>query len=67
MLLKINSETRFCYISGAGTDSSEKGRIRWARVKGKTKNALLALPFKKAYMLHPARAGLNPTKENEEQ
>jgi hypothetical protein len=43
----------FCYISGTGTDSSEKGKTMWARVKGKTENALLALPFKKAYMFRP--------------
>lgn len=43
----------FLYVSGAGTDSSEKGRAMWARVKGKTENALLAMPFKAAYMLRP--------------
>ncbi|UCH13129.1 MAG: hypothetical protein JSV22_08415 [Bacteroidales bacterium] len=53
-LLSLNPELAFCYISGAGTDSSEKGRMMWARVKGKTENALLALPFKKTYMLRPA-------------
>lgn len=53
-LLDLNKEMTFCYISGAGTDSSEKGRIMWARVKGKTENALLSLPFTKAYMFRPA-------------
>lgn len=43
----------FCYISGSGTDSTERGRIRWARVKGKTENALLQLPFRGAYMFRP--------------
>jgi uncharacterized protein YbjT (DUF2867 family) len=43
----------FVYVSGAGTDSTEKGRSMWARVKGKTENALLALPFKAAYMFRP--------------
>ena len=43
----------FLYISGAGTDSTEKGRTMWARVKGKTENALLRLPFKAAYMFRP--------------
>jgi len=43
----------FIYVSGAGTDSSEKGRIMRARVKGKTENALLRLPFKAAYMFRP--------------
>ena len=53
-LLSLNPELTFCYISGAGTDSREKSRMMWARVKGKTENALLALPFKTAYMLRPA-------------
>jgi len=52
-LLSINKDFVFCYISGSGTDSTEKGRIMWARVKGKTENALLAMPFKKAYMFRP--------------
>jgi hypothetical protein len=43
----------FVYVSGAGTDSSERGRSMWARVKGKTENALLRLPFKGAYMFRP--------------
>ena len=52
-LLEINNEITFCYISGAGTDSSEKGRTMWARVKGKTENDLLKLPFKAVYSLRP--------------
>ena len=52
-LLKLNKEMTFCYISAAGADSSEKGRIMWARVKGKTENALLAMPFTKSYMFRP--------------
>jgi len=52
-LLKLNPEMTFCYVSGQGTDSTEKSRIMWANVKGKTENALLALPFKKAYMFRP--------------
>jgi hypothetical protein len=43
----------FVYVSGTGTDSSESGRTMWARVKGQTENALLALPFKAAYMFRP--------------
>jgi hypothetical protein len=43
----------FCYVSGAGTDSSEKGKRMWARVKGKTENALQRLPFKAAYNFRP--------------
>jgi hypothetical protein len=50
---KLNPEMTFCYISGAGTDSSEKGRTMWARVKGKTENALLTLGFKDSYMFRP--------------
>jgi uncharacterized protein YbjT (DUF2867 family) len=43
----------FLYVSGMGTDSSERGRAMWARVKGRTENALLRLPFKRAYMIRP--------------
>ena len=59
-LAKLNPDMTICYVSGAGTDSSEKGRIMWARVKGKTENDLLRLPFRKAYMFRPAF--LQPTK-----
>lgn len=52
-LARINPQMRFIYVSGLGTDSSERGRIMWARVKGKTENALLQLPFRKAYMFRP--------------
>ncbi|MGW5110042.1 epimerase [Nocardia sp. NPDC004123] len=47
-----NPKLTFVYVSGQGTDSSEKGRSMWARVKGKTENDLLALPFQ-AYMFRP--------------
>ena len=53
IMLELNPNSIFCYVSGAGTDSSEKGRIMWARIKGKTENALLALPFKESYMFRP--------------
>jgi uncharacterized protein YbjT (DUF2867 family) len=43
----------FCYVSGEGTDSTERGRIAWARIKGQTENALLRLPFKAAFMFRP--------------
>jgi hypothetical protein len=43
----------FVFVSGAGTDSSERGRVMWARIKGKTENALLRMPFKAAYMSRP--------------
>jgi len=53
VLLNLNKEMTFCYISGAGTDSSGKGSIMWARVKGRTENELLKMPFKAAYMFRP--------------
>jgi len=53
-ILNLNPQLTFCYVSGAGTDSREKSRMMWARVKGKTENTLLTLPFKAAYMLRPA-------------
>jgi uncharacterized protein YbjT (DUF2867 family) len=53
MLLKANPGMTFLYVSGSGTDSSEVGRVMWARVKGKTENALLRLGFKGAYMFRP--------------
>ena len=49
----LNPDMTFCYVSGAGTDSSEKGRLNWARVKGKTENDLMKLPFKKAFAFRP--------------
>ncbi len=52
-LSRLNPEMVFTYVSGAGTDSSEQGRVMWARVKGRTENALLTLPFNGAYMFRP--------------
>lgn len=52
-LSEINPNLTFCYISGAGTDSTEKGRSMWARVKGKTENDLQKLPFKQVYNFRP--------------
>lgn len=52
-LVRLNPGMVFLYVSGLGTDSTERGRTMWARVKGKTENALLALPFKAAYMFRP--------------
>jgi uncharacterized protein YbjT (DUF2867 family) len=52
-LSRLNPQMTFIYVSGAGTDTSERGRIMWARVKGRTENALLRLPFKSAYMFRP--------------
>jgi hypothetical protein len=59
-LCKYNPGMTFCYISGAGTDSTEKGRMMWARVKGKTENDLVKLPFKKVYHFRPGI--IKPTK-----
>lgn len=52
-LARLNPTMRFSYISGAGTDSSEKGRSMWARVKGKTENDLMKLPFGEVYAFRP--------------
>ncbi len=52
-LVRLNPALTFIYVSGQGTDSSERGGIMWARVKGRTENALLRLPFKAACMFRP--------------
>jgi len=52
-LVEINPEMTFTYVSGQGTDSTEKGRMMWARIKGKTENDLLNKGFKQAYMFRP--------------
>jgi len=57
-LAKLNPQMVFIYVSGRGTDSTERGNLMWARVKGKTENDLLKLPFKTAYMFRPA--GIQP-------
>jgi uncharacterized protein YbjT (DUF2867 family) len=54
MLVRQNPDMTFCYVSGAGTDSSERARSMWARVKGKTENHLMRLPFKASFMFRPA-------------
>ncbi len=53
-LSELNPGMVFNYVTGRGTDSTEQGRLMWARVKGKTENDLLKLPFKAAYMFRPA-------------
>jgi uncharacterized protein YbjT (DUF2867 family) len=53
ILSRLNPAMTFIYVSGEGTDETEKGRVMWARVKGQTENALLQLPFKAAYMFRP--------------
>ena len=52
-LVKLNKDMTFCYVSGAGTDSTEKGKSMWARVKGKTENDIFALPFKQSFAFRP--------------
>jgi uncharacterized protein YbjT (DUF2867 family) len=52
-LVRLDPDMTFVYVSGSGTDSTERGRTMWARVKGRTENALLRLPFRAAYMLRP--------------
>ena len=59
-LSRLNSDMTFCYVSGGGTDSTEKGRSMWARVKGKTENDLMKLPFKAVYNFRPGY--MHPTK-----
>ncbi len=59
-----NPQMSFIYVSGAGTDSSEKGRIMWARVKGRTENALAKMPFKKQYNFRPGFMKLTPGQKN---
>ena len=52
-LARLNPDMVFVYVTGAGADSTEQGRVMWARVKGKTENDLLKLPFRAAYMFRP--------------
>jgi uncharacterized protein YbjT (DUF2867 family) len=52
-LSRLNPDMVFCYVSGLGTDSTERGRSMWARVKGKTENDLMQLPFRAVYAFRP--------------
>jgi len=63
VLAKLNPDMTFCYVTGAGTDSSEQGRIAWARVKGATENALMRL-FKNSYMFRPGFMKATPGQKN---
>lgn len=60
VMSKESPQMAFCYISGSGTDSSGQGRVMWARVKGKTENDLMKLPFRAVYAFRPGY--LHPTK-----
>jgi hypothetical protein len=51
--VRLNPEMTFVFVSGAGADSSERGRLMWARVKGQTENALLTLPFRRVLVFRP--------------
>ena len=59
-LSRLNPGMTFCYVSGTGTDSTEQGRLMWARVKGRTENHLARLPFKTVYSFRPGL--MKPTK-----
>lgn len=64
VLGRQNPEMSFIYVSGAGTDSSEKGRVMWARVKGKTENDLAKMPFKNVYNFRPGFMKATPGQRN---
>jgi hypothetical protein len=55
VLSRLNPQMTFLYVSGVGADSTEKGGVMWARVKGRTENALLSLPVRAVYLFLPAR------------
>ncbi len=63
LLAKLNPDMTFCYLTGMGTDSSEQGRLAWARVKGATENALMRL-FKRSYMFRPGFMKATPGQRN---
>jgi nucleoside-diphosphate-sugar epimerase len=63
-LASLNTQMTFDYVSGAYTDSSEQGRIMWARVKGKTENALMRLPFRQVYIFRPGFMLATPGQRN---
>ena len=64
ILSTLNPDMTFCFVSGGSTDSTEKGNIMWARVKGKTENDLMKLPFKKAYNFRPGYMHPKPGMRN---
>ena len=59
-LERSNPKMTFVYLSGGGADATERGDVMWARIKGATENALLAMPFRRAYMLRPGFVGPLP-------
>ena len=64
ILSQLNPDMTFCYISGGSTDSTEKGKLMWARVKGKTENDLMKLPFKRVYNFRPGYMHPTPGMKN---
>ena len=64
VLASLNPQMVFCYVSGAYTDSSEKGRLMWARVKGRTENALTRLRFRAVYNFRPGFMRATPGQRN---
>jgi uncharacterized protein YbjT (DUF2867 family) len=64
VLAELNPAMVFDYVSGAGTDSSEKGRVMWARVKGRTENALGRLGFRQVYNFRPGYIGATEGQRN---
>lgn len=64
ILLPVNPRMTFCYVSGAGTDGSERGRLMWARVKGKTENDLMRLPFGQVFNFRPGYMQPTPGARN---
>ncbi|KUG08288.1 NAD-dependent epimerase/dehydratase family protein [Solirubrum puertoriconensis] len=63
-LAHLNPQMTFCYVSGAGTDGTERGRQMWARVKGRTENALQQLPFRRVYAFRPGYMHPTPGLKN---
>ena len=63
-LARLNPDLTFVYVTGAGTDGTERGRSHWARVKGRTENDLLRLPFRRAYMFRPGLMLATPGQRN---
>ena len=63
-LVALNPDMTFVYVSGSMTDSTEKGKTMWARVKGQTENALARLPFKAVYNFRPGMMNPKPAQRN---
>ncbi len=63
-MLAVNSNMCFCYVSGRSTDSTEKGKVMWARVKGRTENALMNLGFAKQFNFRPGAMSPFPGQQN---